>query len=104
MEAGYKEISMDEEICGQNVEDFTLHDVLADDSVDVEQEAIKRCELSRLKAALKHLETEEMELITALFLTDNPLNEREYAERLGVSQPAINKQKKMIIEKIRKNF
>ena len=104
MEAGYKEISMDEEICGQNVEDFTLHDVLADDSIDVEQDAIKRCELSRLKAALKHLETEEMELLTALFLTDNPLNEREYAERLGVSQPAINKQKKMIMEKIRKNF
>jgi len=26
--AGYKEISMDEEICGQNIEDFTLHDVI----------------------------------------------------------------------------
>lgn len=103
-EVGYKEISMDEEICGQHIEDFTLHDVLADDSVDIEQDVLKIFEINRLKEVLAYLETEEMELIRTLFLSDNPLTEREYAKKIGISQPAINKRKMMIIEKIRKYF
>lgn len=103
IEAGYIEISMDEEICGQNIEDFTLHDVIADDSVDVEQDAINLCEISRLREVLKMLTNEEMELIEALYLSKNPMTERDYAKRLGLCNGGLHKRKMMVLKKI-KNF
>lgn len=103
-EAGYKEISMDEEICGQNIEDLTLHDVVADESVDVEQDVIKHCEINQLREVLKKLTPEEMELIEALYLSENPMTERDYAEKLGLCRSGLHKRKIMVLKKIKKFF
>ncbi|MBR3918470.1 MAG: hypothetical protein IKJ59_07015 [Clostridia bacterium] len=102
--AGYKEISMDEEICGQNIEDFTLHDVIADESVDVEKDVINLCEINHLREIFKKLSPEEMELIEALYLSENPMTERDYAKKIGLCHSGLHKRKIMVLKKIKKFF
>lgn len=101
---GYKLVSMDEEILGIESGEITLHDVIPDENVDVEKNGIKNCMISRLKEAIKELSKDEAELITNLYLRENPLTEKAYADCLGVSQQAVNKKKLIVLEKIRKIF
>lgn len=101
---GYIELSMDEEINSIHAEEMTLHDVIADDSVDIAKEVLKHCEINRLKEVLKMLSTEEMELINALYLSKTSLTVRAYAEQLGMSHVAVLKRKKAVFEKIKKLF
>ena len=65
-----------------------------------EEEAVHNDELDRLRKALKRLEPEERELITALFFEDQ--TERQYAESLGISQKAVNKRWHKIRSKLKK--
>ena len=56
------------------------------------------------KKPLKELSKDESELIANLYLVENPLTEKAYAEYLRVSQQAINKKKLIVLEKLRKIF
>ena len=100
----YKLVSMDEEIPSIESGEITLHDVLPDENVIVEDDAIKNCMISRLREAVKELSKDESELIANLYLVENPLTEKAYAEYLGVSQQEINKKKLIVLEKLRKIF
>ena len=100
-ESGYKEISMDEEICGQNIEDFTLHDVIADESVNIEQDIINLCEINQLREALKRLTPEEMELLEAMYLSEKPMTERDYAKKIGLCSSGLHKRKIMLLHKLK---
>lgn len=62
---------------------------------------IARDELERLRLALKRLSPEERELVKALFFDGK--TERQYAERLGISQKAVNKRWHKVRLKL-KNF
>ena len=59
--------------------------------------------LEKLRKALRTLSKEEMLLINALFLSDEPVTEKELAEVFGISQQAIHKRKKAVLLKL-KNF
>ncbi|SPF54693.1 RNA polymerase sigma factor, sigma-70 family (fragment) [Candidatus Desulfosporosinus infrequens] len=56
--------------------------------------------LKLLYSAFKTLAEEEQALTEALFYEG--MTEREYAESIGVSQPAVFHQKRKILAKIRK--
>lgn len=67
----------------------------------MEAEVILRMEYKALRAALHQLDEEDCLLIHALYLADERKTERDLAKELGVSQNAINKQKKKILQKLK---
>ena len=77
---------------------------IADDDVNVESEVIHQCDLEILRNALGSLSKDEFSLITALYLYDEPMSERQYAEYIGVTQQALHKRKQTILRKLRKYF
>lgn len=60
-----------------------------------------RIETAALQKALTRLDSQNYQLIHALYLADNQKTEREIAQELGVSQNAINKQKKKILKTLK---
>ena len=67
----------------------------------VEAEIILRMEYRALCAALHQPDKDNRLLIHALYLADERKTERDLAKELGVSQNAINKQKKKILQKLK---
>ena len=67
----------------------------------MEAEVILRMERRALQAALHQLDEESLVLIQALYLVDKRKTEREIAQERGVSQVAIHKQKKKILQTIK---
>lgn len=76
-------------------------EAVRDNTQDVEAEAILRMERRALQVALYQLDEESRLLIYALYLADERKTERDIAQKLGVSQNAINKQKKKILQKLK---
>lgn len=89
---------------GNDDDKVSGEELIADESIDLESEALRRIDVDTLRKALKSLDEEEMELITALYLSKVPMSESKLAQKLGVSQPMIYKRKIAIFEKIRKYF
>lgn len=101
---GYKLVSMDDEMEGVEISDITLHDVLPDESANVEADVCKHCMGQHLQEVLKELSDDEVKLINSLYLGEKPLTESAYADYLGVSQQAINKKKLIVLGKLKKFF
>lgn len=66
-----------------------------------EKMAEKRENLDKLQNAFSSLTDEEKELIWLLYLCKEPLTETQVASVLHISQPAVHKRKKRILEKMR---
>lgn len=71
----------------------------ADETADVENNALLKISTDKLYKALCLLSETERELIDALFFRGQ--TERKLAAYLGVSQPAIHKQKHRILQKLK---
>lgn len=71
----------------------------ADQQESVEDVVFRRFSIERLYDALKLLTEKERSLINALFFDD--MTEREVARVLGISQPAVHKQKNKILKKLK---
>ena len=81
---------------------FQAEELLEDTSFDLEDSIIKKLDIELLREALGTLSRVEMELIQALFLSDEPMSLVEYADKKGVSKVAIFKQKERVLKKLRK--
>ena len=80
--------------------DATLHDdIFADVSADVVEDFEEKQLLECLHEALQKLNEKERQLIDYLYF--DGLTERQTAEMLGISQPAVTKRKHKIIAKLR---
>ena len=66
-----------------------------------EKIAEKRENLNKLQIAFTSLTDDEKELIWLLYLCKEPLTETQVASVLHISQPAVHKRKKRILEKMR---
>lgn len=71
----------------------------ADQQESVEDVVFRRFSIERLYAALELLTEKERSLIKALFFDE--MTEREVARILGISQPAVHKQKNKILKKLK---
>lgn len=80
-------------------EDITGHDIIADTSVNVEEEAIHNIMLINLRKARKMLSSDEQLLLTLLY--DEGQTMGEIGKTLGVSQQAISKKHNKIIAKLK---
>ena len=66
-----------------------------------EKMAEKRENLGKLQIAFASLTDEEKELIWLLYLCKEPLTETQVASVLHISQQAVNKRRKKILEKMK---
>ena len=85
-------------------ETYSGEQYLEDKEYNLEDIVLRNLDLERMRAALQLLSSKEMELITALYLSDEPLSIAAYAAKEGVGKNAIQCRKKRILEKIRKNM
>lgn len=76
-------------------------EIVADTVQDVEDEVILRTEVKALRSALSLLDAESCRLICALYLDDELKTERELAAEYGVSQVAVHKRKKKILNTLK---
>ena len=82
----------------------TLDAFIADENVDVEREVLHQCDLETLRKALKTLSEDELALITAMYLSEEPMTLQKYAEVVGVHFTTINYRRKNIFKKIKTFF
>ena len=68
-----------------------------DEATDVEGDAINTVAIDHLKKVLSQLSDEDQELIYSLYLQKNPLTERDYADKVGLSCGSINKKKTLLL-------
>lgn len=73
----------------------------ADSHESVEDMVLRRISIEEVHEALVQLTEKERQLIDALYFQE--LTERDAAAMLGISQPAVHKQKMRILKKL-KNF
>lgn len=75
-------------------------DMIADRDVFAEDDAVLEIMADKLHAAMDELTDAERDLVEAIYFCE--LTERELAEKLGISQPAVNKRKHRILSKLKK--
>ena len=99
---GYITISLDMDVGEEDEE--TLEAFIADEDLeDVYNTVSRRERINKLNNILPSLDKEEMELIFHLFLSDNPMTEVEYAEKIECSRQVVAYQKRLILDRL-KNF
>lgn len=86
---------------------YTLRDgycgeeMTKDETQNVEAQVIAQMERSALRTALSQLDVKSYRLIYLLYFTEKRRTEQELAKELGISQNAINKQKKKILKRLK---
>lgn len=100
-EEGVSEISLNT-LISTDEKELEMTDVLIDRNSNTEEYIEEKEKYEGLYNALDLLDKEERELIDLLFFVEEPLTERKLAEKLNISQSAINQKKKQIYKKIKK--
>ena len=70
-----------------------------EDTISVEDQALKNLQFQQLHKALTVLSDDERDLIERLFFREQ--TEREIAKEYGMSQNAINKRRKRVLDRLR---
>ncbi|MCR5636236.1 MAG: hypothetical protein K6F76_03530 [Clostridiales bacterium] len=98
-------ISLDCPMQDSNGEKITLYDLLPDESVCVEDDAIRSMEIHRVREIVDDLPKSEKDLIYSLFFNNHDcLSDRKIAEKLGMPQTTLRNNKKKIFVKIKKSL
>lgn len=100
-ESGLAEVSLNT-LISTDEKELEMTDVFIDENSNTEEYIEEKEKYESLYNALSLLDKEERELIDLLFFVEKPLTERQIAEKLNVSQSAINQKKKKIFKKIKK--
>jgi len=94
-------IPLDSLVGKDNDDSLTIADIISDSFSDVVQDVITFTNLELLHNAIKKLNQEEQELLSALFLSPNSMSERKLSSLTGVPQKTINNQKNKILKKLK---
>lgn len=101
-ESGIEEISLDAEVSGDDsYEDNCLYETIPCDGALVEDQGLDNVSSEALAKALDQLSKAEYDLVYALYLSPHRITQKEYAAKLGLTQPALIYRRKMIFEKLR---
>lgn len=83
-----------------DTDDMLGEDTIEDVTIHVEETAINRTLIEKIRECLPYLEYGERVLLKKIFCDE--ISERELARDYGVSQPAIHKKKQRILQKLKK--
>lgn len=81
-----------------------LIEAIADSEADVEANAMRKFELETMRKALQKLNLDEYHLIYHLYLSDEPVTERQYAKSRGLHYMTVHNRKVAILKKLKKYF
>ena len=85
-------------------EELSLHEVVADERVNVADEVSNQLDLEILREALKTLPPEEMQIINAYYFQDGGENsERKLASAMSIARSTLYDRRTKILKKL-KNF
>lgn len=84
----------DGDICGE--------EILLDDTVNVEDEAIRAVEYEVLHRAIASLEEQDRRIIECFFLSDVLLSEKELSVKFGIPQTTLRSRKQAALNRLRK--
>lgn len=99
---GWQELSIYSDDIGGYEGCDSGEEALADESIDVEQDAIRNTEKEALRLALKLLDAASYQLIYAMYLSEHRKSGCELAVEHGVSHNTIYKRKNKILEFLKK--
>lgn len=88
-------------------DDFDLisgEELIADPYEDTEEKALIDLDKEILRKALSILNPDEMNIIYALYLSKEPISERELSRLLGIPRKTLSYRKEKIFEKIKEFF
>ncbi len=97
----YKLISLSEPATNTGI---SGEEVIPDMSTSVPEEAERSILLQELRKAIHKLTAEELRIINYLYLSDNCCTQEQLAQLLGISQQAVSKRCKTILNKLKKHF
>ncbi len=105
----YKIVSLDELVSEDDEEGLTWAEIIPDTSEeDAAAEEVfqnwKDEKIARLKELLKGIDEEDYDLLWNLIMNpkkEERMTEKAYAEKLGISQQAVHKRKKKILDRFR---
>jgi len=83
-------------------DDIEMVETFADEESDVESNAMHNMDLQALHEALKNLTPKEYDLIYKLYLSPNPMTERQISAQAGIPQQTINCRRQAVLRKLRK--
>ena len=89
-----------------NFDDFESgvlgEELLADKAINSEESAIDEIMIKQLLSSLNQLTFDERRIIESLYLSEKPLLQKELAKELHISQQAVSKKTKAILDKLKK--
>lgn len=77
-------------------------ELIADPTVDVEEQALRAIDLGMLRQSLASLTEKEMWLIHRLFLSETPVTELQLSRETGIPQKTLNDRKMRVLKKLEK--
>ena len=89
-----------------NFDDFESgvlgEELLADKVINSEERTIDEIMIKQLLSSLNQLTLDERRIIESLYLSEKPLLQKELAKELHISQQAVSKRTKAILDKLKK--
>lgn len=103
--AGYKTVSLDQEVCIGN-RNIALLDMIADDKTHIEDEIVKNELMTELHEKINCLCEREKNIICHTFgiLEFKKMSQCEIANKYKISQPEVSRLVRNILKKIRKEL
>lgn len=94
--------SLDETV-GED-EELALHELVADENANLVEQAFHNLDLSTLREAMKSLDSDEIEIVSALYFSNqDQKSDRKIAQLLNLSPTTLNYRKIKTLQKL-KNF
>ena len=75
--------------------------LLPDGVRGIEEAVTDRMMSGCLHAAVRSLTPEEQDLVQKLFLADNPMTEKEYAESIGSTRDSVHERKRTVLRRLK---
>lgn len=100
----YEIVSMDLSFESESGENYSLHDLISDESINVEKDAIKKIVCEEIKNIIESLPLEERQIIKLMFYGEEPLSVRAMSMALGIPRNTFNERKRKIFIKIKKSL
>ena len=79
-------------------------DKYGDDGHSVEDAVIREINLEILRRALKSLTDDELKIVRSLYLSDNPISERQLSRIMNIPVTTLDYRKKQVLKKLRNFF
>lgn len=97
---GFSKISVNLPV-KETEKEVEIIETIEDTTTKTDELFFKKELYEKLRKAMDSLNEEEFDLIVALFCLEEPMTEREYAKKIGVTQATVNYRKKQILEKMK---